>query len=356
MAVIQYQIHAEPVLANPETVSEDRWHEPWSEPVRFKIVPALAIALIAASGNSFNPLPIPNTSPSADKYWDRFEEPVRTKPGLAAAEHQFLALVEASPFAETTTEDRYHQPWSEPIVKTKVGLLAAAQQALALTEAIFTETTTEDRYHQPWSEPVRIKPGLSSSLQLSQVWLFYELVLADKWIYQWSDPVQLPVGLKAPYHPAFPAYTEAPPFTEATTESRWHFAWSEPVRIKPGLAAPEQKADWLVEASFKETVTESRWHFPWSEPVRIKPGLLTSDQTTSVLGAAPPYGETIYYSKWGYQWSEPVRLKVGIGSVLQPHAEPFPIVPPTLNPMWTLANVTVRVRFLGLNVPALERL
>src|SRR5215467_10436062 len=91
MARFQYISLVEPVSTSKGTVTEDRWHQPWSEPVRWRIAPQLAVALIASG----------------------------------------LAYVAAAPFAETVTEDRWHQPWSEPIVKAKPRLLEAHQQILA---------------------------------------------------------------------------------------------------------------------------------------------------------------------------------------------------------------------------------
>ena len=309
MARIIYPTLQGPVLTQaqePEQVTESRWHQPWSEPVRFKIMPALAIALAAASGNSFAPFPIPNAFPFADKYWFRFEEPVRLKPGIAAGLQQTLALVEAAPFTETTTESRWHQPWSEPSVKAKIGLSAASQQAAAYIGAgPFPEPPVYAKFGFGWSEPVRIKPGLRPELQLSAVWLFYESPQVDKWIYQYTDPVRIKPGLKAPYHPAFPAFVEAAPFPEAVLESKWHAAWSEPVRVKPMLMVDDQPV--AAQTIFPPPPVD-RYLFPFAEPVRLKPGLHASQQ---------------------------------------PWAPYLVIVPIFPNPRLTMRNIVVRIRLLG---------
>src|ERR1043166_223723 len=57
-----------------EPVLEAKWHQPLSEPVRQKIAPQLAVALIVSG----------------------------------------LAYVEGAPFPEKVTERRWHQPWAEP--------------------------------------------------------------------------------------------------------------------------------------------------------------------------------------------------------------------------------------------------
>ncbi len=73
--LFQYQPHTEPVSTLKETVTEDRWHQPWSEPVRVKIKPALAIALIA-SGLGWDPQPPIH---NIDKWQQPLSEPVRKK-------------------------------------------------------------------------------------------------------------------------------------------------------------------------------------------------------------------------------------------------------------------------------------
>src|SRR5215470_465867 len=59
-----------------EPVLEAKWHQPWSEPVRSRIAPRLAVALIASG----------------------------------------LAYVEAAPFAESVTESRWLGATTVPIV------------------------------------------------------------------------------------------------------------------------------------------------------------------------------------------------------------------------------------------------
>ena len=132
MSRILYPILQAPVLTTgqfPEGVSEDKWHQPWSEPVRFKILPALAIALAAASGNYFNPLPLPNSDPSniASTWFAPFTDPVRVLPRLPASENPFRSFAPAAPFAETVMESKWHIPWSDP-VRVPLRLSAALNQ------------------------------------------------------------------------------------------------------------------------------------------------------------------------------------------------------------------------------------
>ena len=56
MTRILYPIHTEPVSTSPETVTESRWHQPWSEPVR-----RAQVAAQAASGGIFVPVVVTAT-------------------------------------------------------------------------------------------------------------------------------------------------------------------------------------------------------------------------------------------------------------------------------------------------------
>ena len=87
--VIQYQNKTQPVFSGAETVTESRWHQPWSEPVRYKVAPKLAIALMA-SGLFFSPQQT-GESISLDKWFAPFRDPVRIKRGLNVALQQFSA-------------------------------------------------------------------------------------------------------------------------------------------------------------------------------------------------------------------------------------------------------------------------
>src|ERR1700693_156574 len=91
----QYQSVTEPVFIAPPAILEDRWHQPWSLPVRTTIV-ASVIAL-AASG-LFAPVLEPNT--------------------------QIIR----------TLESRWHQPWSEPVrvkIDTRLAVALAASGPFA---------------------------------------------------------------------------------------------------------------------------------------------------------------------------------------------------------------------------------
>lgn len=126
-AWFQYPTLQEPVLdapQRPEQVTESRWHQPWSEPVRFKISGQLAIALMASGLFSF-----PQSAGEAitvDKWFAHWREPVRFKGvffGMPTGE-QVAAVPSPQPFVSFGWFDKLN----EPIVKQKVGLGTGSQR------------------------------------------------------------------------------------------------------------------------------------------------------------------------------------------------------------------------------------
>src|SRR6266436_2437304 len=155
--LFQYQQHTEPVSTKPETVTESRWHQPWSEPLRPKIAGRLAIALMASG--LFAPVLDPDTqiTQKFPKWYQPLSEPVRIKPALAVALQRAPTFYTgAAPFPETVTESRWHQPWSEP-VRTKPGLGAASQQAVAFYPFPFPAITLNTGWLGNLSDAIRRK-------------------------------------------------------------------------------------------------------------------------------------------------------------------------------------------------------
>lgn len=209
MARLIYPSLQQPVLdasQQAEAVSYDRWHQQLSEPVRFRMLPAMAAVLAIASGQVFSPDPIENDDPSTFEIWRPFHDPVRVRPELAARLQQTAALTHAPPFEETVLEDKYHQALSEPIVKSRPRLAEALQQTSAFTHAApYEETVSFDRWLYALSEPVRVPPRLIVAAQEAN-WLvqggsFAETVLIDKYLYRFNEPVRLPPRLHAAQNP-----------------------------------------------------------------------------------------------------------------------------------------------------------
>ena len=190
----QYQIHTEPVLATPETVTESRWHQPWSEPVRFKILPALAIVLAATSG-AFAPVFSPDIEPGKSyTTWNApLNEPVRLPKRLQAGLNPDFVYGDQKPVVTVS----YYNWLTEP-VRQKPGLGAHLQQFDPYQVPVQPQSNRLIQWYDNLSEPVRFPPRLHAALNPYQ---FYEPDFPEDmeptW-FQWlSEPVRLPLGLKA---------------------------------------------------------------------------------------------------------------------------------------------------------------
>jgi hypothetical protein len=335
-----------------ETVTEDRWHQPWSEPI------------------------------------------VKVKVGLATGSQQYLFYSESAQFPETVSEDRWHQPWSEPIVKVKTGLATANQPFHGFVESQFSETVSEDRWHQPWSEPiVKVKVGLATGAHQDLAWGYFTpprppgpdgLIESP-----WAGGPTYTRGLIYPVlqQPVI-LLTPGPPIGLPAID--WHLQQNEPVRIPAGLRAPyHQEYSWdptapiiivpisgLIEGHFGgptfsrnllyqalfHTITPVTpgppvglpsidWDLPYAEPLRFKPGLGTTyhdayfnvaqnvfpalveiiesqiggptftrgliypatQQPVSVVAPPALFGDV----RWWQPWSEPLRSRPGLSAVHQ---------------------------------------
>lgn len=254
--LFQYQAQTEPVNTSPEQVTESRWHQPLSEPVRRR---ALAVAIVAASGAFYAPYvqPAQAETVTVDKWHRPFVEPTRRPSGLATADQQFLAFVKASPFAETVSLDRWLRPLSEPRrspaavahqqatafwpypipnVDAPVGyysiypdralrnsLPVADQQTFAFVKAApFPESVTADRWFVPLSVPTRIRPTQAGLFALYPLPIVSaETVTADKWLSPREQPL-MRLHVAALYGSAAIYYPENyPPVVAPPTNTEW---------------------------------------------------------------------------------------------------------------------------------------
>lgn len=230
MADFIYQSLVVPVLTaeqTPESVTESRWHQPWSEPRNPKLAWGFAIAIAAAG--MFAPTDLtPPEQVTLSRWMQPLSEPVRVKPGIrvGTVPHQFL--VKAAPFLEIISMDK----WAFPL-----------------------------------SEPVRIKPGLHAALQGFLAPRSYNLVFEgtsmDKWWKDLSTPVWLPRRLQVGQEPQF-AFAPSEPFLEAI-QLKWFAPLSEPVRLPIGLK-------WTLQHTFTlpdwPDFERYAWMSPLSEPKR----------------------------------------------------------------------------------------
>lgn len=340
--VVIYPAYQGPVPIVVEAITEDKWHQKWSEPVRQKIDPRLSVALGSSGEIYVRPLIV-----QEDKWHQPWSEPVRQK-----INPRLLVALGSSGEIYTrpliTQEDKWHQPWSEP-VRLKRGLRSDFQQSIAFT-SIPIEQIFEDKWHQPWPLPVRTAPrlitGANQFLALDPFPLPNPVVEATEasWHYPWSDPVRVKINPRLAaaliasgntFNPfaipntgtatsavdspvsfeildrrvlIYPSYQGPPPtvVAEVITEDKWHQAWSEPVRTRRWLQAALQQA-LIFNPQPPEVITEDKWHRPWSEPVRQRPKILAYQQQALVTTLRPI--EIITEDKWHFPWSQPVQFK-----------------------------------------------
>lgn len=358
--ILQYQGIAAPIPIGERPESE--WHQPWSIPKH--TIASIAIAVSATVGQV---APVTPTTVLIEWY-QSWSEPSRSRSGLKSDLQQFLAI---DPYAltqpENVTEDRWHQPWSNPRVVKR----APYAQTIAYVPVTAAEVITEDKWHHPWTTPTRRIRRIQSSevtptvvptpqtfppasavttLRINRKVLFQsvaapvftpptENITPDKWLYRWSEPVRLKPGLKVSLQQflAIDPYILTQP--ERVSEDKWHQPWSTPVRLKRGLGT------WLQHVTDinpfprpSDQTTAASWYIPLSEPVRLKPGLRVSLQQ---FLAIDPYSltqpERVSEDKWHEPWAEPVRLPKGLGAWLQAFRAATDI------PTSIIPNVTVTI-------------
>lgn len=254
-----------------ETVTVDKWHQPWSEPTRRK--PQTSQQALAWSG--FTPTEVV----TLDKWHASWREPVR--------DIAFEVVSNTTNFvvpAEVVTLDKWYASWREPVQDKAFEVVSdiVAFAAIPTPAAVITE----DEWHQAWSVPVRLKPGLRSYLQ-------QPLAFVAKPVVSFS----------------------------------WFNSLEEPPKTKKLGTSQQQAVAWVP---FRENVTEDKWHQPWSEPVRRKPPLRTAPET-AMVPFATPYAVVSF--GWNVPQNDLApRRKPGLEARYQQAAAfyPYPIVPITL--------------------------
>jgi len=202
-----------------ENIFEDKWHFPWSEPVRIK-----PRALMAASG--------------------------------------YFGSLGAGTF-EIIYEDKWHFAWSEPIVKTKAGLATSRQQFIAWQPNTFTKMD----WFNPLHDPVRVKLGLRAGLQTPLFEVYQQSVLLE-WFMSFSEPARKKRGVASQVQPFF--NFQPTPIINVS----WIEKFSEPVRKKPRLLDANQQFFQF----FPNPLVNFSWFDNLSDPVRVKPRLREGSQ------------------------------------------------------------------------------
>lgn len=254
------QVIAQVVLSDRQLTDtfESRWHQPWSEPVRKK--PGLLASLQKTT--EIDPFPRPPESLTVGSWLSPFSAPVRHKSGLGAWLKQFSAI---DPYSltqpERISEDKWHQPWSEPTRRR--GIWAASQQFIIQS---FTPDPARDAisWYQQLKDPT-LRRGLWPSYQQASI----QGVVPDPfgfqigWYEQFSDPTRR--VWKPTFQTAYFANPETPAPTAVFLE--WYQNFTDPVRPKLGLRAELQHVS--SGNIYPIIPTQSSWFEAYSEPIRL---------------------------------------------------------------------------------------
>ena len=200
--------------------------------------------------------------------------------------YQDIAQPIPPPFPETVTEDRWHQPWSEPIRRIfAVALIASGPFAPI-------PPPSDLSFHQPWSEPTRlvrraIGPTLADGYFTSADLSFNK---------PWAEPTRALTRQLGP-ELAYGYFTPSPPVAPAFG---WFTKLSDPIFNKQ---ARVEQSKFLAYEYFP--VTPIGWMGPFSEPTSIL-------QVTYQSAQEPPYAvvtPTVPSFGWYEKLSDPVRAR-----------------------------------------------
>jgi len=348
-------------LTQPEVTSLDKWWRPLSELLHDR--KRSAAALEPASVIDSDLLTRPEET-LVSKWVPQTNEPVRVKKGLLTALQQAFfidANIAAVPPTEEITLDKWHHPFSEPVlVKARASEFpTSTNDTEGLTQP---EVTSLDKWFSSLSEPVRVQPTSLAGLISGAVYIgepsdVDPIARELAWFKGLDEPV-LPLVLPIALHPAtffenevseldpsaerlswyvdlstptlpkvrvaeFPAFvTDAESLTqpEFTSLGKWWRELSEPVRTQPiSLAALISGEVQVGEPSDLDPVAEQLgWYRDLDLPTLPKPRVAEFPAFV-IDGEALTLAEIITLDKWWTELSEPVRVKARFLEALQLH-------------------------------------
>lgn len=302
------------------------WIGPYSEPVRTRALAAAQQQALIWSNFT------PPREVATIEWFTQFAELKLFKRGLPAHQQQFLAQNPNNFFPETVTEDRWHQPWSEPV--------RSKSRATDLNQSVMPPQQTAISWFGPLSEPVRLKPRLRDGAQLFAAQPINPTV-SFSWFGAIDQPTLRKPAVAQQQALAWGFFT--PTTTSVTVE--WLVPWSEPARTKLRAADLTQIVRPLppfVSFGWFEPLTEpvrfrrpvpwqqflaldtsaiplgrlEPWFAPWSTPAKLGRQFPVSEQQALAFVKAAPFGEIILLN-WYAPWRDPVRTLAGLKAHLQ---------------------------------------
>ena len=303
MARILYPAKTEPVLvaaAAPEPVTESRWHQPLTEPTRRRALTTAALVAAGLTWCPFTPTP-PAETITADKWQRPLSEPTRIKGATAAQQAPVTVLVQASPFTEAVSLDRWLQRLAEPVLRRPVVQPVATSWPPYVAPA--AETITVDKWYAPLSQGPRARLGLGAVLQRFLAFAQPEDVSVSRWLVPLAEPGRRarPVADQQEQ-----ALVKAAPFAETVSLDRWALPLSEPQRQRLGLRAGQQQARafWPYPLPNVDAPVGFYGVYPDRAPGRA---MAVAQQRALAFVKAAPFAESITADRWAQPPSQPTR-------------------------------------------------
>lgn len=330
-------------------VGEDSWHQPFTDPTanfaaRLRAVLAVAIVASGAFSSVFTPT-TPETI-TADKWHQSWQQPVRRAyrpPSAGLIQSPFV------PSTEVVTVDKWFSPFGE--VTRARGFKPYLQSSTTIDPRALTlaEQVTEDRWHQPFSDPTAAWADLRLTRhQIAQVasgmapggqgaTIAPEVVTADKWYVALSEWPRSPKGLKSYLQPSFTVDPWALTQPETIYLDRWYSPFSVPVRPLPTTSRFPTTFDTINFSSTVITVYPDSWYVALTQPTRPRanPSLIGAQLSLAPFQEAMP-------DSWWNPLSDPVRRK--------PYNQPLyitdtPYLQPILTSQWySPFSIPTRIR------------
>ena len=278
-----------PIVAAPETVTVDKWHQPLAVPTRREVNVSFYPPV------SWAAQPIAGDVKVA--HWHRaLSEPVRREELALAVRHTSGPIWTTPPIAASVTTFTVAQ-LTTVVPYRKTILYQSVQQPPAVFAA--PEVVTVDKWHGRLSEPIRRESfGVPHLIAPPS-----EIATLDKWHAPWREPVRR--ELLGVHHHQAVAFAPASPFTETVSLDRWQSRLSEPTRVRRAQGPTSAYVDLVAAPS--ETVTVDKWFIPWSRTWReVNPAAFLSPLA---FAQAAPFNETVSVDRWLLRLNEPVRVQ-----------------------------------------------
>ena len=284
------------------------WFALLSEPVRVKS------GLAAAAQQFFTISAYGMTQPetvTADRWWQPFSHTIWARQYLTANQPATTTSPTSFIFVE-----QVHVQWLVPLaepVRKKPELLAANHQSYVETGIT---PVVSFRWLGQFSEPVRVKPGLNKELQQAFTISPVAFLQPAPVNVGWYRPLENPVWLRTLQTAQQQVGVLTPVQQPEVVHIQWFASLSEPQHQKPGLAAGLQK---FQVRDYSELMLSTKWWQDLAQPTRRPWQAANAPQPVWALPFVVPFVPPASYAM---ALSNPVWLKQFM-TALQPATPSF---------------------------------